>query len=153
MPVTFKEAFKFWVKLGFINFGGPAGQIAVMHRELVDRRKWIEESVFLRGLNFCMLLPGPEAQQLATYIGWRMHGYLGGVVAGTFFVIPSIFLMLVLSWLAAAHGDEPVIAGLFYGISPVVVAIVAEAVMRIGKKSLKHNALYGFAAGERLLRG
>jgi len=147
MPVSFKEAFKFWVKLGFINFGGPAGQIAAMHRELVDRRKWVEESVFLRGLNFCMLLPGPEAQQLATYIGWRMHGYLGGVVAGTFFVIPSVFLMLVLSWLAAAHGDVPVIAGLFYGISPVVVAIVLEAVMRIGKKSLKHNALYGFAAG------
>ena len=146
MPVSFKEAFKFWVKLGFINFGGPAGQIAVMHRELVDQRKWVKESVFLRGLNFCMLLPGPEAQQLATYIGWRMHGYLGGVVAGTFFVIPSIFVMLVLSWLAAAHGDVPVIAGLFYGISPVVVAIVVEAVMRIGKKSLKHNALYGFAA-------
>ncbi len=148
MPdVSFKEAFKFWVKLGFINFGGPAGQIAVMHRELVDRRKWVEESVFLRGLNFCMLLPGPEAQQLATYIGWRLHGYLGGVVAGMFFVIPSIFVMLALSWLAAAHGDVPVIAGLFYGISPVVVAIVVEAVMRIGKKSLKHKALYGFAAG------
>lgn len=147
MPVSFKEAFKFWVKLGFINFGGPAGQIAVMHRELVDRRKWVDESVFLRGLNFCMLLPGPEAQQLATYIGWRLHGYLGGVVAGAFFVIPSIFFMLILSWLVAAHGDVPVVAGLFYGISPVVVAIVVEAVMRIGKKSLKHKALYGFAAG------
>ena len=147
MPVSFKEAFKFWVKLGFINFGGPAGQIAVMHRELVDRRKWIDESVFLRGLNFCMLLPGPEAQQLATYIGWRLHGYLGGVMAGAFFVIPSIFFMLILSWLAAAHGDVPVVAGLFYGISPVVVAVVVEAVMRIGKKSLKHKALYGFAAG------
>lgn len=146
MPVSFKEAFKFWLKLGFINFGGPAGQIAVMHRELVDRRQWVEESVFLRALNFCMLLPGPEAQQLATYIGLRMHGYLGGIVAGTFFVIPSIFVMLMLSWLAAAHGDAPVIAGLFYGISPVVVAIVVEAVMRIGKKSLKQNALYGFAA-------
>ena len=147
MPVSFKEAFRFWVKLGFINFGGPAGQIAVMHRELVDRRKWVEESVFLRGLNFCMLLPGPEAQQLATYIGWRLHGYLGGVVAGTFFVIPSIFVILGLSWLAAAHANVPVVAGLFYGISPVVVAIVVEAVMRIGKKSLKHKALYGFAAG------
>jgi chromate transporter len=147
MTVTFKEAFKFWIKLGFINFGGPAGQIAVMHRELVDRRKWVDESVFLRGLNFCMLLPGPEAQQLATYIGWRLHGYLGGVVAGAFFVIPSIFFMLILSWIVAAHGDVPVVAGLFYGISPVVVAIVVEAVMRIGKKSLKHKALYGFAAG------
>ncbi len=147
ITVSFKEAFKFWVKLGFINFGGPAGQIAVMHRELVDQRKWVEESVFLRGLNYCMLLPGPEAQQLATYIGWRLHGYLGGVVAGAFFVIPSIFVMMVLSWLAAAHGDVPVIAGLFYGISPVVVAVVVEAVMRIGKKSLKHKSLYGFAAG------
>ncbi len=144
--VSFREAFMFWFKLGFINFGGPAGQIAVMHRELVDRKKWISDQVFLRGLNFCMLLPGPEAQQLATYVGWRLHGYLGGIVAGSFFVIPSVFIMMILSWLAATQGDTPVVAGLFYGIAPVVVAIVFEAVIRIGKKSIKHNALYGFAA-------
>ncbi len=143
---SFKEALKFWVKLGFINFGGPAGQIAIMHREIVDVRKWISESAFMSALNFCMLLPGPEAHQLATYIGWKLHGYKGGIAAGVFFVLPSVFVMLFLSWIAVAHTDVPAISGFFYGITPVVVAIVAEAVIRIGKKALTHTSLYIFAA-------
>jgi len=143
---TFKNALKFWTKLGFISFGGPAGQIAIMHQEVVERRKWIGENQFLRALNFCMLLPGPEAQQLATYIGWRLHGTWGGIMAGSLFVIPSIFVMLLLSYLAVAHIDIPAVAAAFYGIQPVVVAVVIEAVMRIGKKALKHRVLYIFAA-------
>ena len=145
-PIPFKDALKFWAKLGFISFGGPAGQIAVMHQEVVEHKKWISENQFLRALNFCMLLPGPEAQQLATYIGWRMHGTLGGITAGALFVIPSIFVMLLLSWLAVAHIDIPAVAAAFYGVQPVVVAVVIEAVLRIGKKALKHRSLYGFAA-------
>ena len=144
-PVGFWEAFWFWVKLGFINFGGPAGQIAIMHRELVDEKRWVSEGQYLRTLNFCMLLPGPEAQQVATYIGWRLHGTLGGIVAGSFFVIPSIFVLLVLSYLAVAHSDVPAIRGLLYGVQPVVIAIVVEAVMRIGKRALGHAALWAFA--------
>src|SRR5829696_3130845 len=144
--VSFREALRFWVYLGFINFGGPAGQIATMHRELVDRKKWISEPAYLRALNFCTLLPGPEATQLAIYIGWRLHGIKGGVVAGAFFVIPSIFVLLALSWLSVAHTDAPAIAGLFYGIQAVVIAIVVEAIVRIGKRALKHRALYVFAA-------
>jgi len=142
----FKVALKFWTKLGFISFGGPAGQIAIMHQEVVEQRNWISENQFLRALNFCMLLPGPEAQQLATYIGWRLHGTLGGIVAGSLFVIPSIFVMLLFSYLAVAHIDIPAVAAAFYGIQPVVVAVVVEAVLRIGKKALKHQLLYGFAA-------
>ena len=133
------------MKLGFINFGGPAGQIAIMHKELVDRKRWISESRFLRALNFCMILPGPEAQQLATYIGWRLHGTLGGIVAGSFFVIPSIFVLLLLSWLAAAHADVPAIAGLLYGVQPVVIAIVIEALLRIGKQTLHQAILVAFS--------
>jgi chromate transporter len=144
--VPFKEALKFWTRLGFISFGGPAGQIAIMHQEVVERRKWIGENQFLRALNFCMLLPGPEAQQLATYIGWRLHGTWGGIAAGSLFVIPSIFVMLLLSYLAVAHIDIPAVAAAFYGIQPVVVAVVVEAVLRIGKKALKHRVLYVFAA-------
>ena len=144
--IPFKEALKFWTKLGFISFGGPAGQIAIMHQEVVERRRWLGENQFLRALNFCMLLPGPEAQQLATYIGWRLHGTTGGIFAGSLFVIPSIFVMLLLSYLAVAHVDIPAVAAAFYGIQPVVVAVVIEAVMRIGKKALKHKVLYAFAA-------
>ena len=144
-PVGFWEAFWFWVKLGFINFGGPAGQIAIMHRELVEKKRWVSESQYLRTLNFCMLLPGPEAQQVATYIGWRLHGTLGGVVAGAFFVIPSIFVLWLLSYLAAAHSDVPAITGLLYGVQPVVIAIVVEAVLRIGKRTLNHGVLFAFA--------
>src|SRR5918998_105511 len=143
--VGFWEAFWFWVKLGFINFGGPAGQIAIMHRELVDEKRWVSEGQYLRTLNFCMLLPGPEAQQVATYIGWRLHGTLGGIVAGSFFVIPSIFVLLLLSYLAVAHSDVPAIRGLLYGVQPVVIAIVVEAVLRIGKRTLNHRLLIGFA--------
>ncbi len=147
MPTaSLKDALKFWTKLGFISFGGPAGQIAIMHQEVVERRQWIDENQFLRALNFCMLLPGPEAQQLATYIGWRLHGTAGGVAAGLLFIIPSIFVMLLLSYLAVAHIDLPVVAAAFYGIQPVVVAVVIEAVLRIGKKALKHQTLYLFAA-------
>ncbi|HEV8044321.1 MAG TPA: chromate transporter, partial [Rubrobacter sp.] len=144
-PVGFWEAFWFWVKLGFINFGGPAGQIAIMHRELVDEKRWVSEGQYLRTLNFCMLLPGPEAQQVATYIGWRLHGTLGGIVAGSFFVIPSIFVLLLLSWLAVAHSDVPAVRGLLYGVQPVVIAIVVEAVLRIGRRALNHAALVAFA--------
>jgi chromate transporter len=144
-PVGFWEAFRFWVKLGFINFGGPAGQIAIMHRELVERKRWVSESQYLRSLNFCMLLPGPEAQQVATYIGWRLHGTAGGIVAGSFFVIPSIFVLWLLSYLAVAHSDVPAITGLLYGIQPVVIAIVVEAVMRIARRALNHYLLVGFS--------
>src|SRR4028119_1188349 len=144
-PVGFGEAFWFWVKLGFINFGGPAGQIAIMHEELVERKRWVSEGQFLRTLNFCMLLPGPEAQQVATYIGWRLHGALGGIVAGSFFVIPSVFVLLLLSYLSVAYSEVPAIAGLLYGIQPVVIAIVVEAVLRIGRRTLHHTALVAFA--------
>ncbi len=144
-PVGFWEAFWFWVKLGFINFGGPAGQIAIMHRELVDKKRWVSEGQYLRTLNFCMLLPGPEAQQVATYIGWRLHGTVGGIVAGSFFVIPSIFVLWFLSYLAVAHSDVPAITGLLYGIQPVVIAIVVEAVLRISRRALNHYLLIGFS--------
>ena len=142
---TFRKALRFWVKLGFINFGGPAGQIALMHREIVERRRWIPEEQFLRALNFCMILLGPEAQQLAIYIGWLMHGTPGGVVAGVFFVLPSVFVLLSLSWLVAAHAQVPAVAGLLYGVQPVVIAVVVEAVLRIGRRALRHRALYLFA--------
>jgi len=143
--VGFWEAFWFWIKLGFINFGGPAGQIAIMHRELVERKRWVSEGQYLRTLNFCMLLPGPEAQQVAVYIGWRLHGTLGGIVAGSFFVIPSIFVLWLLSYLAAAHSEVPAIMGLLYGVQPVVIAIVLEAVLRIGKRTLTHAILFAFS--------
>lgn len=139
-PVAFGEALRFWLKLGFISFGGPAGQIAIMHRALVEERRWISERRFLHALNYCMLLPGPEAQQLATYIGWLMHRTWGGVVAGTLFVLPSLFILIALSWVYMAFGNVPVIAGFFYGIKPAVAAIVLQAVHRIGSKTLRHPA-------------
>src|SRR5690349_22219051 len=129
--VTFGEALRFWLKLGFISFGGPAGQIAIMHTELVERRRWISENRFLHALNYCMLLPGPEAQQLATYIGWLMHRTWGGLVAGGLFVLPSLALLIALSWTYLAFGSVPVVAGLFYGIKPAVTAIVVAAAWRI----------------------
>ena len=135
--VPFAEALRFWLKLGFISFGGPAGQIAIRHRELVEERRWISEKRFLHALNYCMLLPGPEAQQLATYIGWLMHRTWGGVVAGALFVLPSLFILIALSWVYLAFGDVPLVAGLFYGIKPAVAAIVLHAVWRIGSKTLK----------------
>jgi chromate transporter len=137
-PVTFAQALRFWFKLGFISFGGPAGQIAVMHRELVDEKRWISEQRFLHALNYCMVLPGPEAQQLATYIGWLMHRTWGGVVAGGLFVLPSLFILIALSWIYIAFGHVTWIAGLFYGIKPAVSAIVLQAVWRIGSRTLKN---------------
>jgi chromate transporter len=136
--VSFGEALKFWLKLGFISFGGPAGQIAIMHRELVEQKRWISERRFLHALNYCMMLPGPEAQQLATYIGWLMHRTWGGIVAGGLFVLPSLFILIGLSWIYAAFGHVSWVAGLFYGIKPAVAAIVLQAVWRIGSRTLKH---------------
>ncbi len=131
------EALRFWLKLGCISFGGPAGQIAIMQTELVDKRRWIDQRAFLRGLNFCTLLPGPEAQQLATYIGWRLHGTLGGIIAGGLFVLPGALLLLLLSWIAAEHGDTRAVAAVFDGLKPVVIAVIIAAVWRIGRRALK----------------
>jgi chromate transporter len=144
-PVTFGQAFAYWLKLGFISFGGPAGQIAIMHEELVERRRWISEKRFLHALNYCMVLPGPEAQQLATYIGWLMHRTWGGIVAGGLFVLPSLFLLVALSWVYMAFGTVPVVAGMFYGIKPAVTAIVVSAAYRIGFRALKNSWLWGIA--------
>ncbi len=144
-PLTLWQALKFWLKLGFISFGGPAGQIAIMHQELVEQQRWISEKRFLHALNYCMLLPGPEAQQLATYIGWLMHRTWGGVIAGVLFVLPSLFILIALSWIYIAYGHLTLIAGIFYGIKPAVAAIVVQAAHRIGSRSLKNNWLWGIA--------
>ena len=144
-PVSFREALRFWWKLGWISFGGPVGQIAIMHEELVTRRRWISEKRFLHALNYCMVLPGPEAQQLATYIGWLMHGSRGGIAAGALFVLPSLFILITLSWLYMAFGHLPVLAALLWGIKPAVVAIVLAAAWRIGKRALKNRWLWGLA--------
>jgi chromate transporter len=144
--ISFWEAFRFWLKLGLISFGGPAGQIAIMHQELVERRRWLSEKRFLHALNYCMLLPGPEAQQLATYIGWLMHRTWGGVVAGVLFILPSLFILIFLSWVYIAYGDVTWVAGLFYGIKPAVTAIVVQAAHRIGARALKNNVLWAIAA-------
>jgi len=144
--VSFWQAFMFWLKLGFISFGGPAGQIALMHEELVVRRKWLSEKRFLHALNYCMVLPGPEAQQLATYIGWLMHKTKGGIAAGVLFVLPSLFLLMGLSWLYIAYGEVTWVAGLFYGIKPAVAAIVLQAAYRIGSRVLQNNLLWAMAA-------
>ena len=134
--VPFWLALKFWLRLGFISFGGPAGQIAIMHRELVEQKRWISEARFLHALNYCMLLPGPEAQQLATYIGWLLHRSWGGIAAGVLFVLPSLLILIALSWVYVAFGHAPLVAGLLYGIKPAVAAIVLQAVHRIGSKTL-----------------
>lgn len=144
MP-TRAEAFGYWLWLGFISFGGPAGQIAIMHEELVERRRWISESRFLHALNYCMLLPGPEAQQLATYIGWLMHRTWGGIVAGGLFVLPSLFILIALSWIYMACGNVPVVAGFFYGIKPAVTALVVHAAWRVGSRALKNAWLWAIA--------
>jgi chromate transporter len=143
--VSFGAAFRYWLKLGFISFGGPAGQIALMHRDLVERRRWISEDRFLHALNFCMLLPGPEAQQLAIYIGWLLHRTWGGIVAGAFFVIPSIFVLLALSYVYAAYGNLAAVVGALAGCKPVVVAIVVEAVVKISRRALKRRAHFAIA--------
>ncbi|MCG6951182.1 MAG: chromate efflux transporter [Betaproteobacteria bacterium] len=145
-PVPFAEALRFWLKLGFISFGGPTGQIAIMHQELVERRRWISEHRFLHALNYCMVLPGPEAQQLATYIGWLMHRTWGGIVAGGLFILPSVFILIALSWTYLAFGEVPLVAGLFYGIKPAVTAVVVAAAQRIGARALRNAWLWGIAA-------
>ncbi len=144
--IPFGEALAFWLKLGFVSFGGPAGQISIMHRELVERRRWISEGRFLHALNYCMLLPGPEAQQLATYIGWLMHGTRGGLIAGALFVLPSLLLLIVLSWVYMAYGHLAAVAGLLYGIKPAVTAIVLQAAWRIGSRALRTAPMWGIAA-------
>jgi chromate transporter len=145
-PVTLAEAFWFWLKLGFISFGGPAGQISIMHQELVEKRRWISENRFLHALNYCMVLPGPEAQQLATYIGWLMHRTWGGLIAGGLFVLPSLFILIALSWGYMAYGADPTAAGILYGIKPAVTAIVLFAAWRIASRALKNWLLWTIAA-------
>jgi chromate transporter len=144
-PISFWQAFLFWLKLGFISFGGPAGQIAMMHQELVEKRRWLSEQRFLHALNYCMLLPGPEAQQLATYIGWLMHRSLGGVVAGVLFVLPSLLILIGLGWIYLAYGHLPAISGVLYGIKPAVTAIVLFAAYRIGSRALQNWLLWSLA--------
>ncbi|MEA2447524.1 MAG: chromate transporter, partial [Actinomycetota bacterium] len=143
--VPLREALAYWFRLGFINFGGPAGQIALMHSDLVDEKRWITDNRFLHALNYCMLLPGPEAQQLAIYIGWLLNGTIGGIAAGIFFVLPAFFLILGLSWTYAVHGDIAWVAAVFYGLRSAVIGIVAIAVIRVGSRALKHPALVGVA--------
>jgi chromate transporter len=144
-PVSLAEALWFWLKLGFVSFGGPAGQIAMMHQELVEKRRWISERRFLHALNYCMLLPGPEAQQLATYIGWLLHRTRGGLLAGVLFVLPSLFILIALSWIYIAFGETTLISGLFYGIKPAITALVIQAAHRIGSRALKNNVLWSIA--------
>jgi chromate transporter len=145
-PVSLPQALRFWLLLGCISFGGPAGQIALMHRELVERRRWISERRFLHALNYCMVLPGPEAQQLATYLGWLMHRGLGGILAGSLFVLPSLAVLIGLSWLYMAQGQQPLVAGLFYGLKPAVTALVLHSAHRIGRRALKNRWLWLMAA-------
>jgi len=150
-PIPFREALAFWFKLGFISFGGPAGQIAILHAELVERRRWISEARFLHALNYCMLLPGPEAQQLATYLGWLMHRSVGGILAGALFVLPSLVILIALSYVYLRFGDVPAVAGVFYGIKPAVVALVLHAAYKLASRTLKTPllvllALSAFAA-------
>src|SRR5437016_5142074 len=144
--VSLGEAFRVWLRVAMLSFGGPAGQIAVMHRILVEEKRWISESRFLHALNYCMLLPGPEAQQLATYIGWLMHRTLGGIMAGVLFVIPGVIAIMALSYVYAGYGNVPLIVALFFGLKAAVLAIVLEAVFRIGKRSLKNNVMLSLAA-------
>ncbi len=146
LPVSFKAALVYWLKLGFVSFGGPAGQISMMHTELVERRRWISEHRFLHGLNYTMVLPGPEAQQLATYIGWLMHGTAGGITAGVLFVLPSLAILSALTWVYLAYGDVPAVAGVLFGIKPAVTAIVVFAAYRIGTKALRNGVLWAMAA-------
>lgn len=144
-PVPLSEACWYWLKLGFIGFGGPVGQIGMMHRELVERRRWISERRFLHALNYCMMLPGPEAQQLATYLGWLMHGTPGGIIAGVLFVLPSLFILIGLSWIYLAFGQLPTVAGILYGIKPAVTAVVMFAAWRIGSRALRNGLLWSIA--------
>ena len=143
---TFREALRFWLKLGFVSFGGPTGQIAIMHTELVEKRRWISEARFLHALNYCMLLPGPEATQLATYIGWLLHRTWGGIVAGALFFLPSAFILWALSFVYVSYGKLAWVSAIFYGLKPAVLAIVASAVIRIGRRALKNEVMWSLAA-------
>jgi len=145
-PVGLGEAFRYWLKFGFVSFGGPTGQIAMMHQDLVERRRWISEKRFLHALNYCMLLPGPEATQLATYIGWMMHRTRGGLVAGVLFVLPSMFILMALGWIYLVFGQVPLVAGILYGIKPAVTAIVVFAAYRIGSRALRNGVLWAISA-------
>lgn len=144
---SFREALRFWLTLGFISFGGPAGQIAIMQQELVERRGWIEQGAFLRALNFCMLLPGPEAQQLSTYIGWKLHGLKGALTAGILFVLPGALVLYGLAWVAAAHGDTTAVAAILAGLKPVVVGLVLHAIWRLGRRTLTTGFALAMAVG------
>src|SRR5438876_7799933 len=144
--ISFGEAFRVWLPVAVLSFGGPAWQIAVMHRILVEEKNWISESRFLHALNYCMLLPGPEAQQLATYIGWLMHRTLGGIIAGGLFILPGIICIMALSYIYALWGQMPTITALFFGLKAAVLAIVVEAVLKIGKRALKSGTLVALAA-------
>jgi chromate transporter len=144
--VPLAEAFRVWLRVAALSFGGPAGQIAVMHRILVEEKRWISESRFLHALNYCMLLPGPEAQQLATYIGWLMHRTPGGLMAGGLFILPGVIAIMGLSWIYALYGNVGFVSALFFGLKAAVLAIVFEAVMRIGKRALKNRVMISLAA-------
>src|SRR3954464_15801833 len=146
MTPSFREALRFWLKLGFVSFGGPAGQIAIMHRELVERMRWISEGRFLHALNYCMLPPGPEAQQLATYIGWLLHRTQGGIMAGLLFILPGIIAIMSLSYIYAAYGNVGFVEALFFGLKAAVLAIVIQAVVRIGKRALRNPTMIALAA-------
>src|SRR6188768_4052295 len=143
--VSFAEAVRVWLRVAALSFGGPAGQIAVMHRIIVDEKRWVGETRFLHALNFCMLLPGPEATQLAVYLGWLLHRTWGGVVAGVLFVLPSLFVLIALSWIYMRFGTVPAIAGALGGVKPVIVAIVLHAAWRIGRRTLRHASLWAIA--------
>src|SRR3954447_16257966 len=144
--VSLREALRVWLRVAILSFGGPAGQIAVMHRILVEEKRWISENRFLRALNYCMLLPGPEAQQLATYVGWLMHRTLGGIIAGGLFILPGIIAIMGLSWIYALYGKVGIVSALFFGLKAAVLAIVLEAIVRIGRRSLKNSVMVGIAA-------
>lgn len=144
-PPSLSQALRYWLKLGFISFGGPAGQISLLHQEFVERRRWISERRFLHALNYCMMLPGPEAQQLATYLGWLLHGTWGGILAGVLFVLPSLFILIALSWIYMMFGQTPAVVGALYGVKPAVTALVALAAWRIGSRTLRHPALWVIA--------
>ena len=143
--VSWGEAFRVWLRIAALSFGGPAGQIAVMHRILVEEKRWISETRFLHALNYCMLLPGPEAQQLATYVGWLMHRTLGGLMAGLLFILPGVVAIMALSYIYAAYGQVGIVAALFFGLKAAVLAIVVEAVVRVGKRALKNNVMLALA--------
>ena len=140
MRPTRREAFRFWLKLGFISFGGPVGQIAIMHREAVELRRWVDERTFMQALNFCVLVPGPEALQLAIWLGWRLHGTRGGIVAGLLFLGPSVLFLLALSYVYAQHGDLPLVAAALYGLQATVIALIVQALVRIARHALRHPA-------------